>query len=69
MVLAENNNLENFDPENQLFKELDKGIDSMENNCTVPHDKAMQIIRNKLKSAKYSIDITEKMLLIMRVYI
>ena len=35
--------------ENLLLKELDKGIDSMENGRTVLHDKAMQMIREKLK--------------------
>lgn len=35
--------------ENRLIKELDKGIDSVENGRTVPHDKAMHMIREKLK--------------------
>lgn len=35
--------------ENLLLKELDKGIDSMENGRIVPHDKAMQMIREKIK--------------------
>lgn len=35
--------------ENLLIKELDKGIDSVENGRTVPHDKAMHMIREKLK--------------------
>lgn len=34
---------------NLLLMELDKGIDSMENGRTVLHDKAMQMIREKLK--------------------
>lgn len=34
---------------NLLLKELDKGIDSMENGRTVPHDKVMQMIRKKIK--------------------
>ena len=34
---------------NLLLKELDKGIDSMENGRIVPHDKAMQMIRKKIK--------------------
>ena len=34
---------------NLILKELDKGIASMENGRTVPHDKAMQMIREKLK--------------------
>ena len=38
--------------ENRLLKELDKGIDSMENGRTVPHDKAMQMIREKLKDQR-----------------
>ena len=35
--------------ENLLLKELDKGIDAMENGRTIPHDKAMRMIREKLK--------------------
>ena len=35
--------------ENRLLKELDKDIDSMENGRTIPYDKAMQVIRKKLK--------------------
>ena len=35
--------------EKRLLKEIDKGIDSMENGRIVPHDKAMQMIREKLK--------------------
>lgn len=39
-----------------LLKELDKGIDSMENGKTVPHDETMQMIREKLKNqANYDI--------------
>ena len=38
--------------ENRLLKELNKGIDSMENGHTVPHDKAMQMIREKLKDQR-----------------
>lgn len=42
--------------ENRLLKELGKGIDSMENGRTVPHDKAMQMIWKKLKTqANYDI--------------
>lgn len=40
---------ENKKLENCLIKELDKSIDSMENGSTMPHDKAMQMIREKLK--------------------
>ena len=47
--LEEKSKLEVAESERRLFKELDKGIDSMENDRTVPHDKAMQMIREKLK--------------------
>ena len=49
MKLEEKSKLEVAESERRLFKELDKGIDSMENDRTVPHDKAMQMIREKLK--------------------
>ncbi len=32
-----------------LLRALDKGIDDMENGRTVPHDKAMDIVRQRLK--------------------
>lgn len=32
-----------------LLRALDKGIDDMENGRTVPHDKAMSIVRQRLK--------------------
>ena len=35
--------------EEQLFRELDKGIDNMEQGNTVPHDEAMRMIREKVK--------------------
>ena len=42
--------------ENLLLKELDRGIDSMEHGRTMPHDKAMQMIREKLNNkANYDI--------------
>lgn len=31
--------------ENLLLKELDKGIDAMENGRIIPHDQVMQLIR------------------------
>ena len=49
MKLEEKSKLEVTESESRLFEELDKGIDSMENGLTVPHDKAMQMIREKLK--------------------
>lgn len=49
MKLEEKNKPDIIETESQLFKELDKGIDSMENGRIVPHDKAMQMIREKLK--------------------
>lgn len=49
MKLEEKSKMEVTESESRLFEELDKGIDSMENGRTVPHDKAMQIIREKLK--------------------
>lgn len=49
MKLEEKSKLEVTESESRLFEELDKGIDSMENGRTVPHDKAMQMIREKLK--------------------
>lgn len=38
--------------ENRLLKELNKGIDSMENGRTVPHDKAMHMIWEKIKNQR-----------------
>lgn len=32
-----------------LFRALDKGIDDMESGRTVPHDRAMEIVRQRLK--------------------
>lgn len=49
MKLEEKNKMEVMESERRLFEELDRGIDSMENGQTVPHDKAMQMIREKLK--------------------
>lgn len=49
MKLEEKNNLDTIESESQLYEELDKGIDSMENGRIIPHDKAMQMIREKLK--------------------
>ena len=49
MKLEEKSKLEVTESESRLFEELDKGIDSMENGRTVPHNKAMQMIREKLK--------------------
>jgi predicted transcriptional regulator len=36
--------------EKALYKELDKGIDDMENGRTVPHDEAMKQIRERIRS-------------------
>lgn len=47
--LEEKSKMEVMESESRLFEDLDKGIDSMENGRTVPHDKAMQMIREKLK--------------------
>lgn len=42
--------------ENLLLNKLDKGIDAMEDGRTVSHDKAIQMIREKLKNqANYDI--------------
>ena len=49
MRLEERNKVDITEPDSRLFEELDKGIDSMENGRPVPHDKAMQMIREKLK--------------------
>ena len=49
MKLEEKSKMEVTESESQLLEELDKGIDSMENGRTVPHDKAMQMIQEKLK--------------------
>ena len=46
----EKKKLEIAESENLLLKELDKAIDSMENGRTVPHDKAIQMVREKLKN-------------------
>lgn len=35
--------------DSSLLRALDKGIDDMENGRTVPHDKAMEIVRQRLK--------------------
>ena len=40
---------ENAKAEKLLLKELDKGIDSMEDGRTMSHDDAMQMIWEKLK--------------------
>jgi len=47
MKLEEGNKLDMMESDVKLFEELDKGIDSMENGRTVPHDEAMQRIREK----------------------
>ena len=44
-----NKNCENAKAEKLLLKELDKGIDSMEDGRTMLHDDAMQMIWEKLK--------------------
>lgn len=49
MKLEEKSKIEVMESESRLYEELDKGIDSMENGRTVPHDNAMQMIREKLK--------------------
>lgn len=48
MALVEANEIDNLKQEEQLMNELDKGIDDMEAGRTVPHDKAMQMIKEKL---------------------
>lgn len=35
--------------DSSLLLALDKGIDDMENGRTVPHDKAIEIVRQRLK--------------------
>lgn len=32
---------------NDLYRELDKGIDDMENGCVTPHEKTMEIVRER----------------------
>ena len=49
MELQEKIELDTVEPESSLFHELDKGIDAMESGHTMPHDEAMQMIREKLK--------------------
>ena len=49
MELHEKIGLDKVKPENDLFHELDKGIDAMESGHTMPHDEAMQMIWEKLK--------------------
>ncbi|MCM1121013.1 MAG: hypothetical protein NC416_00365 [Eubacterium sp.] len=49
MKLEERNKPDMTESDGRLFEELDKGIDSMENGRTMPHDKAMQMIRETLK--------------------
>lgn len=36
--------------EEKLYKALDKGIDDMEKGCTVLHEEAMDMIRERIKS-------------------
>ena len=37
------------DVQEEFFKELDKGIDDMENGCVMPHEEAMKIIGERLR--------------------
>jgi len=36
--------------EEKLYRELDKGIDDMEQGRTIPHDEAMRLIKERIKS-------------------
>ncbi|MCM1125760.1 MAG: hypothetical protein NC429_04750 [Lachnospiraceae bacterium] len=49
MKLEERSRPDMMESDSRLFEELDKGINSMENGCTMSCDKAMQMIREKLK--------------------
>ena len=35
--------------EEKIFRELDKGIDDMEQGDTIPHEEAMRLIRESLE--------------------
>ena len=37
------------DVEDAILRALDKGIDDMENGRVIPHEQAMQVVRQKLK--------------------
>ena len=43
--------------EEKLFRELDKGIDDMEQGNTIPHEEAMRQIRERLLK-EYAIQVT-----------
>lgn len=49
MRLEERNKSDIIESDSRLYEKLDKGIDAMENGRTMSHDKAMQMIREKLK--------------------
>ncbi len=36
--------------EERLYMELDKGIEDMEQGRTIPHEEAMQLIRERIKA-------------------
>ena len=49
MAPMERGNIELEERERELFHLLDKGMDDVENNRIIPHDKAMKMIREKLQ--------------------
>lgn len=42
--------MELLEQEEKLYRELDKGIDDMEQGRTIPHDEAMELMRERIKS-------------------
>lgn len=48
--LAKKRTMTSQKKEKNLFSELDRGIDNMENDCTIPHKEAMEMIREGIKS-------------------
>lgn len=50
MVSLANEKVKATEQEEFLYKELDKGIEDMTQGRTVPHDEAMQLIRERIKT-------------------
>jgi len=50
MISLANEKIETTEQEEFLYKELDKGIEDMTQGRTVPHEEAMQLIRERIKA-------------------
>lgn len=50
MALLTQEEIKMAEQKERLYRELDKGIDDMEQGRIVPHDEAMQLIRERIKS-------------------